>query len=209
MTCVTRDLLFFRPLAPVEVRPRICRSRLIWEIWENKNIVGEALYLDLRCEIADSFVVIGLGFLISGLCWGCSQIPDPRSIPNAQTPRKILDTCGLSLEYYKLSIPPLPARGFLSCHLSGLHLTETVLTTGTQGTCKLTLSYGCLARNHGVADLSAVDTSTVGKARRKHLTGASLSSDNLGRGNCALDNLSIQLLVNGANGAWQVTYVGS
>jgi hypothetical protein len=95
-------------------------------------------------------------------------------------------------------MPPLPARGFLSCHLSGLHLTETVLATGTQGARKLTLSYGGLARNHGVADLGAVDTSTVGKTRRKHLTGASFSSDNLGRGNCALDNLPIQLLVNGA-----------
>ena len=197
MTCVTGSALFPGDWLRSKFGLGLAMPfTLIWEIRD--NIVGEALYLDLRCEIVDSFVVIGLGFLISGLCWGCSQIPDPRSIPNAQTPRKILDTCGLSLEYYKLSMPPLPARGFLSCHLSGLHLTETVLATGAQGARKLTLSYGCLARNHGVADLGAVDTSTVGKTRRKHLTGASFSSDNLGRGNCALDNLPIQLLVNGA-----------
>jgi hypothetical protein len=79
MTCVTGSAIFSGRLSCFG-RSSASDSPFTFdmgdmEIWE--NIVGEALYLDLRCEIADSFVVIGLGFLISGLCWGCSQIPDP------------------------------------------------------------------------------------------------------------------------------------
>jgi hypothetical protein len=73
MTC--DGVCSFSGDAPVKVRPRIFR-----EVDTGKSateMLEKSLYLDLRCEIADSWVVIGLCFLISGLCWGCNQIPVP------------------------------------------------------------------------------------------------------------------------------------
>ena len=82
MTCVTGSALFPGDWLRLKFGLGLAMPfTLIWEIRD--NIVGEALYLDLRCEMVDSFVVIGLGFLISGLCWVVvkSLIPDQSRTP--------------------------------------------------------------------------------------------------------------------------------
>lgn len=66
----------------------------------------------------------------------------------------------------QMGLPTLPARCLACSSLSGLHLAEPILATGTQRTGVLILSHGDLARDHSVANVGTVDTSTVHKARR-------------------------------------------
>lgn len=94
-----------------------------------------------------------------------------------------------------LQVPNLPTRSLACRSLAGLHLAETVLATGTQGTRKLSLAHSCLARNHSVTDIRTVDTSTVEKAGRENLASAVFGLNLLSGGRSTPDNLSIWVLV--------------
>lgn len=86
----------------------------------------------------------------------------------------------------------LPARCFLRRILPGLHFTETILAAGTQRPGKATLLHSSLSGNNGIADLGAVDTSTVGQTGWQHLARTSFGCDNFGGGLDALGDFAME-----------------
>lgn len=135
---------------------------------------------------------------------GTRPLPDKKIpiIPERQTSRekKKIDSTNENRNE-RLGEPfGLATRCFLRRVLPGLHLAKTVLATGTQRSGKTTLLHGSLSRDNGIADLSTVDTGTIGQTRRELLAHACVGSNNFGRCLDTLDDLAVKALV-GQHGA--------
>lgn len=92
--------------------------------------------------------------------------------------------------------PILPTRTLLRRIVTGLHLAESVFAAAAQWPRKLALLHCSLSRHNGVGNIGTVDTSTIGKARRKLLARPSFSSNNLGGSLGALDDFAKRVISN-------------